>query len=105
MSEYDDIKRLLTDRKESLVGLLDRVEKSARRKLDKNYEDQAIQRENEEVLTSLDDSLNDELEQIENALLKIEKGDYGKCEDCGKEISVKRLKAVPHASFCIKCAV
>ena len=28
---------------------------------------------------------------------------YGKCEACGKPISVKRLEALPSASLCIKC--
>ena len=83
---------------------MNRVENSARRKLDKGYEEQAIQRQNEEVLTALDNSLNDELDQINEALYMIEKGMYGKCSNCGEEIGEKRLLAVPHTSLCINCA-
>ncbi|MCO6512149.1 MAG: TraR/DksA family transcriptional regulator [Aridibacter famidurans] len=101
---YEKIKEMLEDRKQELEALLTRVETSARRKLDKDFEEQAIQRQNEEVLTSLDNSLNDELEQIEEALYRIEKGMYGKCVNCGNEISEKRLLAVPHTSLCIECA-
>lgn len=104
MQDYKDIKQRLAERREALTVLVEKVEKSARRKLDKGFEEQAIQRENEEVLTSLDDSLTEELRQIENALQRIEKSEYGKCESCGEEISIKRLKAVPQANLCIKCA-
>ncbi|QQS40894.1 MAG: TraR/DksA family transcriptional regulator [Acidobacteriota bacterium] len=101
---YDKIKEMLEERKQELETLLTRVETSARRKLDKDFEEQAIQRQNEEVLTSLDNSLNDELDQIEEALYRIEQGMYGKCVNCGNEISEKRLLAVPHTSLCIECA-
>ncbi len=43
------------------------------------------------------------LYHIDEALRRIEKGDYGKCVNCGKQISYDRLKAVPHARFCIEC--
>lgn len=101
---YEKIREKLKDRKEELETLLTRVETSARRKLDKDFEEQAIQRQNEEVLTALDDSLNEELDQINEALYRIEKGMYGKCVNCGNEISEKRLLAVPHTSLCIECA-
>jgi DnaK suppressor protein len=41
--------------------------------------------------------------EIEDALSKIENGSYGKCENCGEDISVERLKALPFAKRCIKC--
>lgn len=102
--KYKEIENRLSERKDELNRLLHRVEKSARRKLDKDYEEQAIQRQNEEVLTALDDSLNDELKQIDEALKSIEKGYYGRCSHCGGEIAVKRLLAVPHTNLCIDCA-
>ena len=43
------------------------------------------------------------LEDIDEALTKIEKGDYGKCEECGGDIPVERLEAVPYAKLCIQC--
>lgn len=104
MNKYAKVEKKLKDRKEELESLLNRVETSARQKLDKDYEEQAIQRENEEVLTALDESLNDELEQINEALYRIENGMYGKCVNCGNEISEKRLLAIPHTSLCIECA-
>jgi len=44
------------------------------------------------------------LKDIDDALEKIKKGTYGKCEKCGGEISLERLKANPEARFCIEHA-
>lgn len=43
------------------------------------------------------------LNQIDEALRRIEEGRYGICEVCSKPISQKRLLAVPYARSCIKC--
>ena len=43
------------------------------------------------------------LNRIDGALRKIEEGSYGVCESCKKQISFKRLKAVPYAELCLKC--
>ena len=43
------------------------------------------------------------LHKIEESLGAIEKGTYGLCEGCGKQIKESRLKALPFAKFCISC--
>ena len=43
------------------------------------------------------------LNQIDDALRKIDDGRFGICEVCSKPITQKRLIAVPYARFCIKC--
>lgn len=43
------------------------------------------------------------LDKIEKALRKIEDGSFGICEECGEEISVKRLEARPETTLCIRC--
>jgi RNA polymerase-binding protein DksA len=43
------------------------------------------------------------LNYLEDALKRIEKGDYGHCVDCGKLIEKERLEAVPHAQLCVQC--
>ncbi len=49
---------------------------------------------------------NDEgtLEQIEDALERIESGTYGACVECGGRIPKARLNAIPYTPHCIKCA-
>ncbi|MBI4428663.1 MAG: TraR/DksA C4-type zinc finger protein [Ignavibacteriales bacterium] len=43
------------------------------------------------------------LNYLDDALKRIEKGDYGFCQDCGKLIEKERLEAVPHAQLCVQC--
>ncbi len=44
-----------------------------------------------------------ELEEINEALKKIEEGTYGICEMCDEPIQEERLKIKPHAKYCIIC--
>ena len=43
------------------------------------------------------------IKKIHASLADIEAGDYGVCDDCGRDISVKRLNARPVARRCIQC--
>ena len=43
------------------------------------------------------------LNYLDDALKRIEKGDYGRCSDCNKLIEKERLEAVPHAQLCLRC--
>ncbi|MDH3329971.1 MAG: RNA polymerase-binding protein DksA [Desulfobulbaceae bacterium] len=43
------------------------------------------------------------MNKIEEALARIEEGEYGVCDSCGEDIAVKRLEARPVAKFCIDC--
>jgi len=44
-----------------------------------------------------------ELKEIEVALDKMSKGNYGICEMCEEEIGIERLRVKPYAKFCITC--
>jgi DnaK suppressor protein len=41
--------------------------------------------------------------KIDEALGRIEDGSYGKCEECGGDIGVERLRARPVTTLCIDC--
>ena len=43
------------------------------------------------------------ISKIKKSLQAIDEGTYGICEDCGREISLERLKARPIARHCIQC--
>ena len=43
------------------------------------------------------------LNHLEDALVRIDRGDYGVCIVCGKLIEKERLEAVPHAQQCLQC--
>ena len=44
-----------------------------------------------------------ELEEIEDAIKRIQKGTYGVCEMCDESIAIGRLRAKPFAKFCTPC--
>jgi DnaK suppressor protein len=44
------------------------------------------------------------LAEIEAALVRIRKGEYGLCASCGEPIPDARLKALPWARVCVRCA-
>ncbi|MFH1366985.1 MAG: TraR/DksA C4-type zinc finger protein [Patescibacteria group bacterium] len=52
---------------------------------------------------SLEGNLQGKLAEVDKALDRLEKGDYGKCENCGEEIPRERLEVNPAASVCVKC--
>lgn len=43
------------------------------------------------------------IKKIDEALERIENGEYGFCDSCGVEIGLKRLEARPTATLCIDC--
>jgi DnaK suppressor protein len=43
------------------------------------------------------------IKKIDETISKIEKDDYGYCENCGIEIGLKRLEVRPTATLCIDC--
>jgi len=48
-------------------------------------------------------SLREMLNEVTAALAKIENGTYGVCDNCGKNITKKRLEALPWATLCKEC--
>lgn len=56
-----------------------------------------------EFLLSLSDAERAELFQIDAAMKRIDAGGYGHCQMCQKEISKKRLAALPWTPLCIEC--
>jgi DnaK suppressor protein len=70
---------------------------------DKDYIDYAVSSYTKEFLFSLSDMERQQLVRVEDALKSIDAGTYGACDECGEEIEVKRLQAVPWAVFCLRC--
>lgn len=72
--------------------------------VEKDFAEQVVQRENDDVMNALDVEAKDLVMRIDNALLRIQSGEYGSCLRCGCKIPVERLQAVPYAEYCINCA-
>jgi len=97
--------RLLEERA-ALLGVVGRNEDYGREADTEATQDPADKASNsytKELLFS--QSTNDRiiLTQIEEALERMDEGEYGVCINCGQEVQPKRLEAVPWARYCITC--
>ena len=103
----DQIKNKLEDMRKDLEERQTRIAKHTRHRdepLSADFAEQATELENGETLVALDREIQDEIKRIEQALRRLEEGNYSTCVSCGGEIAEKRLEAIPHASQCIDCA-
>ena len=57
-----------------------------------------------DVLAILDEKELEDIQAINRALARMELGEYGACEVCGKGIEVERLETIPWTSVCSKHA-
>jgi DnaK suppressor protein len=98
----DERKKLL-DEQGRTTGALERLREALKEEVDVDAEEgdpDLIEREKNVALVS---QLEYKLEGIHAALRAIDKGTYGLCERCGKEISVERLEVKPDATLCVQC--
>ncbi len=65
--------------------------------------DWATETLHEEIQVALMDSQSDQLAQIEAALERLARREYGFCHDCGESIGLARLRALPFALRCSAC--
>jgi DnaK suppressor protein len=57
----------------------------------------------EDIEFALIQMKSETLNKINDALARLEHGNYGYCFDCGEEIAEKRLRALPFAVRCKDC--
>jgi RNA polymerase-binding transcription factor DksA len=58
----------------------------------------------EEMTLGLLESQEQTLEQVRAALVRLDAGTFGRCEECGRDIDKERLRALPFTPHCIDCA-
>ncbi|MEZ6138160.1 MAG: TraR/DksA C4-type zinc finger protein [Pirellulaceae bacterium] len=87
-----------------LLTRVENIDNRLRQPGEQDWEEQATQRENDQVLEVLDAQAQEEIKQIREALRRIDNGQYGKCVHCGQAIADERLKALPYATKCVRCA-
>jgi RNA polymerase-binding transcription factor DksA len=69
-----------------------------------DFAEQALQRQNDEVLEALLAEAEAALRQVGMAKLRLDEGRYGECLRCGEMIEPARLQALPAAEYCLRCA-
>lgn len=104
MTTVKDRRKALETRLAELGGRLRSIEAELDQPADRDWEEAAIEREDDEVLESMGEAGLHEIEMIRAALGRIEAGEYGYCMKCGEKISDERLDVVPATPFCRNCA-
>lgn len=95
---------LLLNLQQQLQQRLNAVQRDLRGEHATDSAEQAQQRENDEVLQQLEQQLQRELLQLHLAMDRLQRGEYGVCEQCGEVIAPARLKLLPYALRCQHCA-
>ena len=107
MESFDKVKKQLLSLREEYTRRIDAIEIETHHKeepVEKDFEEQATQSENDDVLAALDDEAQRMVMQIDTALSRIDQGNYGICKGCGEPIPDNRLQAAPFVTMCISCA-
>ena len=65
--------------------------------------DSSVNEQARELSLLMRDRNRDRLEAIEEAIQRMQTGDYGFCEECGDPIPKQRLIAMPLARMCVNC--
>lgn len=107
MPSDQEITEKLLQLREQLANRIEAIESDVHHKkepVEKDFAEQVTQRENDDVLTAIDDEAQQTVRLIDAALARIKAGTYGTCAICGEEIPEKRLAALPYVTTCVNCA-
>lgn len=102
-----NLQRIETQLREKLGQLEERlaqVNKDISKTHSADSEEQAVERENDEVLEGIGLEAKASIQDIRAALARISAGTYGSCANCGEAINPERLEAIPEATHCVSCA-
>ena len=110
-SRYSDLKRMLQERRREIQAEVQdkmrdvRAEGTWGGKLNEVLD--AVESSEADIQGDIELALiqmkSETLNKINDALVRLEQGDYGNCFDCGEEIAEKRLRALPFAVRCKDC--
>jgi len=102
-SEWGPIRRMLLEKRNATLDTMRKIKGNDITTDVGDEADQAGQLVEKELQFELSDNERNQLDQIEGALRKMDKGTYGLCEQCGNPINKLRIKALPFARYCIGC--
>jgi DnaK suppressor protein len=110
-TRYSELKRMLEDRRREIQaevqGRMRDVRSEGAWGGKQNEVFDAVESSEADIQDDIEFALiqmkSETLNKINDALIRLEQGDYGNCFDCGSEIAEKRLRALPFAVRCKDC--
>jgi len=110
-SRYAELKQMLDDRRRELQAQVQGKMRDVRSegtwggKTSEVFD--AVESSESDIQDDIEFALiqmkSETLNKIDDALIRLEQGDYGNCFECGEEIAEKRLRALPFAVRCKDC--
>ncbi|HSN70849.1 MAG TPA: TraR/DksA family transcriptional regulator [Steroidobacteraceae bacterium] len=107
MTDLEQLRTTLLAKRAELAERRDNASQHARRAsgpLNPDFAEQAVERQNDDVIARIGESATVEIAAIDRALNRIDQGLYGICARCGEEIDPRRLAARPYADLCLHCS-
>lgn len=109
-NRYYELKRMLEERRFEIIGEVQSRIRDVRDE-DAVIARQSVRDEAETCELDIQDDIKfallqmkaETLEKIGEALARLEQGRYGRCYECGEDISERRLRALPFAVRCTQC--
>ena len=110
-SRYEELRQMLEDRRRELHAEVQGKMRGVREegawggKLNEVLD--AVESSEADIQEELEFALiqmkSETLNKVNDALVRLEQGNYGNCFECGEEIAEKRLRALPFAVRCKDC--
>ena len=104
MDPHKSYRKALMARLAELDSRLHAIEAELDEPVTQDWEDRAVEREDDEVLEQLGQSGQAEIARIRAALQRMRAGTYGRCARCDEAISAERLDVLPETPLCRSCA-
>ena len=111
--ELKEYRKMLLARRALLLGDVEKLEGEALKTgsdsagdlstLPLHMADMGTDSNEQDITLGLMESENEELQEIEEALERIDDGTFGICDECDKVIPKTRLNAIPWALLCVTC--
>ncbi len=105
-SDLAALRESLDDKRSELLSFYEHDIRAGKETSDVSSDDFADRANNSyhrELMFSLSATERGMLLQVEAALERLERSDFGQCAHCGSSIGKPRLDAVPWARYCIEC--
>ena len=105
--EKKHFRKKLLEKRTELISVVQKTEEYGRQANSEpegmDLADQASSSYTKEFMFSKSDSDRQLLQEVVDALLRLDEGEFGDCMNCGEEVERKRLEAVPWSAFCLAC--
>lgn len=104
MPDLEIIKASMLESLKVMEARAEEIEDDLSREEDSDWEENAVESKDDEVLEEVGEATQDDIFQIKLALSRLEAGKYGVCTKCTNAIAKERLAVLPYATKCVNCS-